>query len=253
MSASSSSPKFVPYPFERLPEDEMHRRGEDFYRHMDRRRSIRHFSADPVPRELIETAIRTASTAPSGAHRQPWRFVAISEPEIKRRIRLAAEEEERISYGGRMPNEWLEALAPFGTDWRKPYLETVPWIVVAFEELFGYNEDGTKRKNYYVRESAGLACGLFIAALHTMGLVTLTHTPSPMKFLNQILGRPKNEKPLILFPVGYPAEGAEVPNIDRKPLEEVSLWNPEPAEEAFTAEAGGDGEASAPGGASREA
>jgi len=196
-----------------------------FHALMSTRRSVRHFSADPVPRDLVELAIRTASTAPSGANRQPWRFVAVSDPEVKRRIREAAEREERISYeGGRMPPEWLEALEPLGTGWRKPYLETAPWIVVVFEEVHGWKDDGSPRKNYYVKESVGIACGLFIAALHRMGLATLTHTPSPMGFLREILGRPGNERPYILFPVGYPAPDAEVPDIHRKPLEEVAIW-----------------------------
>jgi nitroreductase len=219
---------FVPYLAERLDRGEMRRRGDDFYAHMDARRSLRDFSADPVPRELIETAIRTASTAPSGAHRQPWRFVAVSDQDIKRRIRIAAEAEEKKSYEERMPDDWLEALAPLGTTWQKPFLETAPWIVVVFEELYGFDEHGRKQKNYYVPQSVGLACGLFIASLHTMGLATLTHTPSPMKFLAEILGRPKNEKPYILFPVGYPAEGAEVPDLRRKSLDEVAIWNPTP-------------------------
>jgi iodotyrosine deiodinase len=230
--AQDESFPFIPYRRERLPVDEMTKRGQAFFAEMDGRRSVRHFSADPVPRELIEIAIRTASTAPSGAHRQPWRFVAVDDPEIKAQIRVAAENEERISYEeGRMPPEWREALLPLGTTWKKPYLETVPWIVVAFEELFGVNPDGSKRKNYYVKESIGLACGLFIASLHRMGLTTLTHTPSPMKFLGEILGRPQNEKPVILFPIGYPAEDAQVPDIHRKPLEEVAIWNPRPASE----------------------
>jgi len=219
---------FIPYHFDRLEPAEMCRRAEDFYHRMDRRRSIRDFSPDPVPRELIELAIRTASTAPSGAHRQPWRFVVVGEPEIKRRIRIAAEAEERKSYEERMPDEWLEAIAPLGTDWRKPFLEVVPWIVVVFEELFGYDEAGQKRKNYYVRESVGIACGMFITALHNMGLATLTHTPSPMRFLGELLGRPANEKPYILFPIGYPAEKVEVPDIQRKTLDEVTIWNPKP-------------------------
>jgi nitroreductase len=217
---------FVPYRPERLSPAEMRRRAGDFYRLMDRRRSVRDFAPDPVPRELIETAIRTASTAPSGAHRQPWRFVVVGDPELKRRIRIAAEEEEKKSYEERMPDEWLEALAPLGTDWHKPFLETVPWIVVAFEELYGFDETGHKRKNYYVRESVGLACGLFIAALHNMGLATLTHTPSPMGFLRDLLGRPKNERPYVLFPVGYPDPDARVPDLERKSLEEVSIWDP---------------------------
>lgn len=220
---------FIPYEYERLDPAEMSKRADDFYQLMDRRRSVRFFSDEPVPRELIETAIRTASTAPSGAHRQPWRFVVIGDPEIKRQIRIAAEEEEKKSYDERMPEEWLEALRPLGTDWQKPFLEIVPWIVVAFEELYGFDEDGNKRKNYYVRESTGLACGLFIASLHNMGLATLTHTPSPMGFLRDILGRPKNEKPYILFPVGYPAKDAEVPDLTRKPLDQVALWDPKPS------------------------
>jgi len=224
----SSAYPVVPYVFERHAPAEMTRRARDFFELMNRRRSIRDFAADPVPRELIETAIRTASTAPSGAHRQPWRFVVVGDPEIKRRIRVAAEAEEKKSYEERMPDEWLEALKPLGTTWEKPFLETVPWLVVVFEELYGFYDDGRKRKNYYVRESVGLACGLFIAALHHMGLATLTHTPSPMGFLRDVLGRPANEKPYILFPVGYPAAGAEVPDLTRKSLDEVAVWDPRP-------------------------
>lgn len=220
---------FIPYRPRRLGAEEMRRRAEAFYEQLDGRRSVRYFSADPVPRHLIETAIRSASTAPSGAHRQPWRFVVVGDPEIKRKIRIAAEAEEKKSYEERMPDEWLEALAPLGVDWRKPFLEIVPWIVVVFEELFGIDGDGNKRKNYYVRESTGIACGLFIAALHNMGLATLTHTPSPMGFLRDILGRPRNEKPYILFPIGYPAADAEVPDLRRKSLDEVAIWDPRPA------------------------
>lgn len=225
------SGRFVPYRPPRLGTAEMDRRGRDFHRLMDSRRSVRDFASDPVPRELIEHAIRTASSAPSGAHRQPWVFVAIDDPGIKRTIRRAAEAEERENYeGGRFPEEWLEALAPLGTTWEKPHLEDAPWLVVVFAELFGYDEAGEQRKNYYVKESVGIACGLFIAALHTMGLATLTHTPSPMRFLNRILGRPKNEKPFIVFPVGHPAADAEVPDLERKPLDRVAVWNPRPDE-----------------------
>jgi nitroreductase len=207
----------------------MLRRGQAFYYQMNERRSVRHFAPDPVPRELIELAIATASTAPSGAHRQPWRFVAVSDPALKRALREAAEAEERESYeGGRMPPEWREALVPLGTDWRKPFLETVPWIVVVFEEVSGYHPDGRARKNYYVKESVGIACGLFITALHQMGLATLTHTPSPMGFLAHILQRPENERPFMLFPVGYPAPDAQVPNLQRKPLSEVAVWHETP-------------------------
>jgi iodotyrosine deiodinase len=218
--------RFVPYALERLPPERMRERARSFYERMDARRSVRDFSVDPVPRELIELAVRTASTAPSGAHRQPWTFVLVGDPGLKREIRIAAEREERISYEGRMSDEWLEALRPLGTDWRKPFLETVPWIVVVFEQLWGEREDGGRRKHYYVRESVGIACGLFIAALHDMGLGTLTHTPSPMGFLSEILGRPRNERPYIVFPIGYPAGCARVPDLRRKPLEEVLIERP---------------------------
>ena len=225
MTAPGRPYPFIPYRPERLPEAEMLRRGQDFLAEMDARRSVRFFSADPVPRELVELAIRTASTAPSGAHRQPWKFVVVGEPALRREIRIAAEAEEHESYvGGRMPEEWLEALAPLGTSWEKPYLETVPWLVVVFEELYAVDPDGRKRKNYYPKESVGIACGLFIAALHRMGLATLTHTPSPMAFLSRLLERPVNEKPFILFPVGYPAPDAEVPDLRRKGLEEITVW-----------------------------
>ena len=199
--------------------------GRRFQDEMDGRRSVRMFSADPVPRELIELAIMTGSTAPSGAHQQPWTFVAVGDPEVKRRIRIAAEEEERQSYeGGRMPAEWLAALAPLGTDWHKPFLETVPWIVVLFEQVHGWFPDGSVRKHYYARESVGIACGLFVAAIHQMGLVTLTHTPSPMGFLSSILRRPKNERPFVLLPIGYPAHDCEVPDLKRKSIAEVASF-----------------------------
>lgn len=221
----SVSYPFVPYRPERFAETEMLRRARHFHEEMDRRRSVRFFSPDPVPRELIELAVRTAATAPSGAHRQPWRFVAVGDPAVKREIRIAAEAEEHESYvGGRMPPEWIEALAPLGTSWEKPYLETVPWIVVVFEETWAVDAEGRRRKNYYPKESVGIACGLFITALHHMGLATLTHTPSPMAFLSRILGRPANEKPFILFPVGYPAPDAEVPDLRRKGLDEIAVW-----------------------------
>lgn len=229
---------FVPYQPVRLPLEVALRRGRGFHESMSARRSVRQFSSEAVPREAIELAIRTAATAPSGAHCQPWKFVVVDDPSIKLRIRVAAEQEERRSYeGGRMSDEWREALAPLGTDWRKPYLETVPYLVVVFEETQGLFPDGRTKKHYYARESVGLACGLFIAALHQMGLCTLTHTPSPMGFLRDILGRPKTERPFILFPVGYPASDAMVPDLQRKSLEEVMRWNPGPIE----AEGTGDG------------
>jgi len=216
---------FIPYHSARLPEIEMRRRGRELLAELSQRRSVRHFSPDPVPRELIELAIEIASTAPSGAHRQPWKFVAISDSEIKRRIRVAAEAEERESYENRMPDDWLQALAPLGTDWHKPYLETVPWIVVVFEETYGIGSGGERIKNFYVKESVGIACGLFIVALHQMGLATLTHTPSPMGFLSEILGRPENERPYILFPIGYAAGDARVPDLRRKSLAKISAWH----------------------------
>jgi len=215
----------IPHLFERYDLDEMHDRAAAFEDMMEERRSVRFFSNEPVPRALIEAAIRTASSAPSGAHRQPWTFVAISDPEMKREIRIAAEEEEYRSYeGGRMPEEWKEALEPLGTTWEKPFLETVPWVVVLFAQKWGEDAEGNRKKHYYVNESVGIAAGFFITALHQMGLSTLTHTPSPMNFLSKLLERPKNEKAYILFPVGFPAEDCEVPNIHRKKLDDVAVF-----------------------------
>ena len=214
----------IPYEFERLDLDEQLTRAADFYQEMNRRRSVRFFSADPVPRELVEQAIRTASTAPSGAHRQPWTMVLTGDPAIKRQIRVAAEDEERINYeGGRIPEHWREALEPLGTDWRKGFLETVPWIVVLFEQRYGLDDEGKKIHHYYVKESCGIASGILISALHHMGLVTLTHTPSPMAFLTKLLGRPVNERPFCMFPIGYPAEDCVVPDLRRKALDEVMV------------------------------
>ncbi len=213
---------FTPHPFVEIPEAEMLRRARRFYHEMEQRRSARVFSGKPVPRELIELAIATAGTAPSGAHLQPWRFVLVGDPDVKRQIREAAEAEERQNYeGGRMNDEWQAALAPLGTHSNKEYLERVPWIVVVFEERFQVLTDGSKRHNYYVKESVGIACGIFIAAIHQMGLTTLTHTPSPMKFLSHLLERGDNERPSILFPIGYPAPGSLVPALDRKELDQI--------------------------------
>jgi len=203
----------------------MRARALSFHDLAQARRSVRSFSDRAVPRGLIEKAIATAGTAPSGAHRQPWHFVAVSDPVLKRQIRIAAEAEEHESYHGRMPADWLEALAPLGTDWQKPFLEIAPWLVVCFAEIHGFTSDGKKRKNYYVQESCGIACGMFIAAIHNMGLVTLTHTPSPMRFLGKILGRMPNERPYMLFPVGYPAASATVPDIQRKALHQIATWH----------------------------
>ncbi len=213
---------FNVYEHERLNEEAMLNRAKTFYEEMNRRRSVRMFSSDPVPQELIELAVKAASTAPSGAHKQPWTFVATQDPEIKRAIRDAAEQEEEINYlENRMNEEWQEALAPLGTDHHKEFLEVAPWLVVLFEQRYEARSDGTTLKNYYVKESVGIAAGLFVTALHQMGLATLTHTPTPMKFLNKILDRPKNERPFVLFPVGYPLEGVKVPDLQRKELAEI--------------------------------
>ena len=215
----------APLVFERLPESEMTSRGRSFLDLMARRRSVRDFAPEPVPRKLIETAVAVANTAPSGANRQPWHFVAVSDPAVKTEIRQGAEAEEREFYeGGRATEEWLEALAPLGTDWRKPFLEIAPWLVVVFKQIHAVGGDGSKLTNYYVNESVGIACGLFIAAIHRMGLATLTHTPQPMRFLTQILDRPANERPYILFPVGYPHPDCKVPKISKKELQDVSTW-----------------------------
>jgi nitroreductase len=208
---------------ERTPE-EMQRRAQEFYEHMNRRRSVRQFSDRPIPEGVIENCLRTAGTAPSGAHKQPWHFVAVRDPAVKRKIRLAAEQEEGAFYGGRAPNDWLAALAPLGTDERKPFLETAPCLIAVFARSFGRGPDGEKEKHYYVQESVGIATGFLIAALHGAGLVTLTHTPSPMGFLNQLLGRPKEERPFLLLVTGYPAVDARVPNLSRSPLSDISTF-----------------------------
>ena len=206
----------------RIPIQEGLARGQEFHQLMEGRRSVRMFSDEPVPREAIETAVLTANTSPSGAHQQPWSFVATNDPEVKHRIRVAAEIEERENYeGGRLPPAWRDALAHIGTNSDKSYLDVVPWIVVAFAQKSTPRPDGSLVKNYYVSESVGIACGLFIASLHTMGLATLTHTPNPMGFLNEIFERPVTERPFILFPIGYPAKDCEVPDLVRKPLNQI--------------------------------
>jgi iodotyrosine deiodinase len=216
--------RFVPLAFEPLAPIEQIKRAQEFEFRMLTRRTVRKFSPQMVDRELIEAALRVASRAPSGANQQPWRFVAISAPEIKRKIRLAAENEEKQNYQGRFPQEWLDALAPLETDWHKEFLEIAPWLIVVFRVDYGVacaaREIERKVKHYYVQESVGIACGFLIAALHMMGLATLTHTPCPMGFLSQLLGRPSNERPFLLLPVGFPAEDAEVPDITKRPLSE---------------------------------
>ena len=191
---------------------------------MRQRRTVRDFSERPVPREIIESCLRVAGSAPSGANLQPWHFVAVSDPEIKREIRVAAEAEEKEFYEHRAPAEWLEALAPIGTDWRKPFLEVAPWLIAIFSQPYRTLPNGKKFKHYYATESVGIATGLLIAAVHTTGLVSLTHTPSPMAFLNRILKRPAYEKPFLLLVVGHPAENATVPDIKRKPLAEIASF-----------------------------
>jgi iodotyrosine deiodinase len=215
---------FVPLRFTRMSLDESRTRATAFYEEMNRRRTTRHFSTDPVPRELIEYAIRTAGTAPSGAHQQPWTFVAVSDHDTKRQIREAAEREEHEFYHHKAPREWLEALLPLGTDEHKPHLTDAPWLVVLFRQAYGLGEDGRKSTYYYTEESCGIAAGLFIAAVHTMGLVTLTHTPNPMGFLRELLDRPANERAMLIMPVGYPAPDARVPDIARKPLDQIAVW-----------------------------
>lgn len=207
--------------YEEYPVEEMQRRAEAFYSEMRRRRSVRDFSARPVPRTIIETCLRTAGTAPNGANMQPWHFVVVSDPLTKRRIREAAEAEERAFYGGRAPQAWRAALAPLGTDANKPFLETAPYLIAIFAQSYGLTASGEKIKHYYVTESVGIATGFLIAALHHAGLATLTHTPSPMAFLNTILGRPDHERPFLLLVVGYPAEDARVPAITKKTLTEI--------------------------------
>ena len=216
LTAHLPEPVFVPLPgYQRLPEAQMLRQAEEFYAEMDRRRTTRHFSSEAVPRRLIELALLTAGTAPSGAHRQPWRFVAIDDPALKAQLRAAAEAEEWETYSRRMTDEWREALHPLGTDHVKEHMTDAPWIVVLFAEKYGLQLDGRHRKNFYVDESVGIAAGLFITAIHRMGLVTLTHTPNPMGFLRDLLGRGTNEKAVIVFPVGYPAPDAKVPDLRR--------------------------------------
>ena len=216
-------PTFKPYHFTPLTPDEQLRRAREMRERFERRRSIRMFSPEPVRREVLEEVIRIAATAPSGANKQPWKFVVVTDPSVKRQIRAAAEKEEKESYESRMPQEWLDDLEPFGTDWHKEFLEIAPALIVIFAENF-VREGGAVKKNYYVKESVGIAAGFLLAALHTAGLVALTHTPSPMDFLGRILERPDNERAFLLLPVGLPAADAQVPDIERKPLEKVSIW-----------------------------
>jgi nitroreductase len=210
--------------YREYPVEEMRARLQEFYDDIARRRTVREFSDRPVPRDIIETALQAAGTAPSGANLQPWHFAVVSGPATKRKIREAAETEEREFYEHRASEEWLAALAPLGTDADKPFLETAPYLIAVFLQKYGELADGRKVKHYYPTESTGLATGILIAALHRAGLATLTHTPSPMKFLNEILGRPNSERPFLLLVAGYPADDARVPDIQRKGLDEFTSW-----------------------------
>ena len=215
--------KHIQYQPLTFPEEQMIKRASDFYEMADRRRSIREFSDKPVPREIMLDIIRTAGTSPSGANKQPWTFCLVSDPAIKKQIRDAAEEEEYQSYHNRMSQEWLRDLEPMGTVWEKPFIETAPWLIVAFRKIYDMDEKGQKTNNYYVTESIGLACGMLLVAIHNAGLAALTHTPSPMNFLSKILDRPENERPFLLIPVGYTADEIFVPDIKRKKLDDICV------------------------------
>lgn len=211
---------FIPLEFTRFDAQEMKTRSKAFYQMLNKRRTVRAFSPDPIPDEVIENAILAAGTAPSGAHKQPWHFCVVKDPKVKHEIRIGAEEEERLNYGGRFPEDWLKDLAIFETNEVKEYLDIAPALIVIFKENYRL-VDGAREKNYYVNESVGIATGMLIAALHQAGVASLTHTPNPMAFLNKILDRPKNEVPVILLPIGFPADGVEVPDLKRKDLEEI--------------------------------
>jgi nitroreductase len=212
--------KFMPFEGPEFPEEEMIQRSQEYYHFMDSRRSIRQFSSRPVPRQILENIIKTASTAPSGAHKQPWSFCLVSSAEMKSKIKEAAEEEERENYTSRMSARWIKDLNPFGTNWQKPFLETAPYLIVVFKRIYE-TVDGEKFNNYYVSESVGIASGMLLSAIHNAGLCSLTHTPSPMNFLSEVLNRPDNERAFLLIPVGYADDETEVPNIKRKPLNEI--------------------------------
>ena len=215
---------FIPLEYTEYSIAEMQQRASSFYDDVRRRRTVLDFSNRPVPQAVIEQCSRSAGTAPSGANQQPWHFVAVRDASVKHRIREAAEAEERAFYGGRASEEWLNALEPLGTDWQKPFLDTAPWLIAIFGESYGVAEDGSQVKHYYVQESVGIATGLLITALHHAGLATLTHTPSPMGFLNTVLGRTSNERPFLLLVAGYPSDDAQVPDIARKPLKDIASF-----------------------------
>jgi iodotyrosine deiodinase len=215
---------FIAYSKETYDQEEMKNRSLHFYQLMNKRRTVRDFSDKAVPKEVIENILLTASTAPSGAHKQPWTFCVVNDPEIKKQIRIEAEKEEFESYNGRMPEEWLKDLRPLQTDWKKEFLETAPYLIIVFKKSYEVADDGNKSNVYYATESCGLACGFLLAAIHQAGLAALTHTPSPMNFLSKVLKRPENEKPFLLIPVGYAAEECWVPDLKRKSIEKISVW-----------------------------
>ena len=216
--------EFEAYTKETYPEEEVVSRSQEFFKWLDKRRSVREFSDKHIPAEVIKNIIKAASTAPSGAHKQPWTFAVVSNPDLKKKIREAAEKEEYESYNNRMSEEWLEDLKPLQTDWKKPFLEIAPYLIIVFKKAYELDEKGNKHNNYYVNESVGLASGFLLAAIHHAGLVALTHTPSPMNFLTKLLDRPPNERPVLLIPVGYPAEETYVPKLERKALEQVAVF-----------------------------
>ncbi len=215
---------FVSYSKETYPEAEMMKKSHEYYQWMDKRRTVRDFSDKHVPIEVIENIILSASTAPSGAHKQPWIFCVVSDPGIKKQIKVEAEKEEYESYNGRMPEEWLKDLRPLQTDWHKEFIDIAPYLIIVFKKSYELNADGSKGNVYYAHESCGIACGFLLTAIHQAGLVALTHTPSPMNFLNKVLNRPENEKPFLLMPVGYAAEECWVPELKRKNLQEITAW-----------------------------
>ena len=221
---STTEHPFIPYKQEKFSEEEMLKRSKDFYQFMDTRRSVREFQNKDVPREIIEDIVMTASSAPSGAHKQPWTFCIIRSSDLKSKLRELAEEEEKRNYESRMSERWLKDLAPLGTDEVKEFIDIAPWIIVVMKKSYGFDDDGAKSQNYYVNESVGIACGFLITAIHQAGLCTLTHTPSPMNFIAKALERPENEKPYLLLPIGYAADDCEVPDIHRRPFDEVAIY-----------------------------
>jgi iodotyrosine deiodinase len=216
--------EYEAYSKETYPESEVLEKSIKFYEWLDKRRTVREFSDKPIAREVMDNIIKAASTAPSGAHKQPWTFCVVTNPELKKQIREAAEKEEYDSYNGRMSEEWMEDLKPLGTDWHKPFLEIAPYLIIVFKKAYDLDKEGKKRNNYYVNESVGLAAGFLLAAIHDAGLVALTHTPSPMNFLSKLLKRPENERPFLLIPVGYPVQETYVPKIKRKQLSDIAVF-----------------------------